>query len=108
MTNEEAYNFGKMWMEINDDSKNSKTYKFFELAVKTLEEQKTSKVLHELYQEIKEQYRVVFKHDSPDDWCVKWNECVDVCLNIIDKYMKDFAEENEQPLKLCRKDSETE
>ena len=41
MTKEEALEFGKMWLEINEDSKDSDTYAFFEMAVKALELTKT-------------------------------------------------------------------
>lgn len=43
--------------------------------------------LQEIRQEIKSQYRVVLKTDNPDDWWVKWNECVDECLKIIDTHI---------------------
>ena len=36
MTNKEAVDFGKMWIDMNKDSKDSNTYEFFELAVSTL------------------------------------------------------------------------
>lgn len=33
MTREEAIDFGKLWLDMNEDAKGSKTYEFFELAV---------------------------------------------------------------------------
>lgn len=39
MTKEEAIEFGEMWLEINEDSKNSNTYKFFQKAIKALEQE---------------------------------------------------------------------
>lgn len=39
MTREEAIEFGKMWLDFNDDSKDSTTYAFFELAIKALDHQ---------------------------------------------------------------------
>lgn len=39
MTNEEAIEFGNMWLEINEDCKDSSTYTFFQMAIKALEAQ---------------------------------------------------------------------
>lgn len=39
MTREDALEFGNMWLEINEDSKNSRTYKFFQMAIKALEQE---------------------------------------------------------------------
>lgn len=36
MTNEEAIGFGKMWLDLNADAKDSLTYKFFERALEGL------------------------------------------------------------------------
>lgn len=41
MTREEAIEFGKMWLEVKDDSKDSYTYRFFNFVVKALEQQPT-------------------------------------------------------------------
>jgi len=38
MTKEEAIEFGKMWLDVNEDSKHSRTYEFFELAIQALEQ----------------------------------------------------------------------
>ena len=37
MTREKAIAFGEMWLEINQDSKNSNTYDFFQMVVQALE-----------------------------------------------------------------------
>lgn len=39
MTKEEAIEFGEMWLEINEDSKNSNTYNFFQMTLKALEQE---------------------------------------------------------------------
>jgi len=39
MTNEEARDFGEMWLDVNEDTKDSDTYMFIELATKALEQQ---------------------------------------------------------------------
>lgn len=36
MTNEEVINFGEMWLDMNEDAKDSQTYEFFETALETL------------------------------------------------------------------------
>ena len=43
MTREEAIEFGNMWLEVNNDSQNSHTYKFFAKAVQALEQETVSK-----------------------------------------------------------------
>lgn len=37
MTREEAIEFGNMWLDMNEDAKDSNTYTFFQLAIKALE-----------------------------------------------------------------------
>ena len=39
MTREEAIEFGNMWLQINEDCKDSSTYAFFQMAIKALEQQ---------------------------------------------------------------------
>ena len=39
MTREEAIDFGKMWLELQEDSKGSSTYEFFKTAIKALEQE---------------------------------------------------------------------
>lgn len=39
MTREEAIEFGNMWLQINEDCKDSNTYAFFQMAIKTLEQE---------------------------------------------------------------------
>ncbi|MBR4377296.1 MAG: hypothetical protein IKP50_00200 [Bacilli bacterium] len=39
MTREEAIEFGNMWLQINEDCKDSSTYEFFQKATKALEEE---------------------------------------------------------------------
>ena len=34
MTNEEAIKFGNMWLELQEDSKDSSTYTFVQMAIK--------------------------------------------------------------------------
>lgn len=43
MTREEAIEFGKMWLQINEDCKDSSTYAFFQMAIKALEQETVSK-----------------------------------------------------------------
>ena len=46
-------------------------------------------VLDKIRAEIKGKYRVVLKGTPKDDWAVKWNDCIDEVLRIIDKYRKE-------------------
>ncbi len=39
MTREKAIEFGNMWLEINEDSKNSHTYAFFQMAIQVLQQE---------------------------------------------------------------------
>jgi len=39
MTREETIEFGNMWLEINEDSKDSNTYEFFRMAINTLKQE---------------------------------------------------------------------
>lgn len=36
--------------------------------------------------EIHGMYRVILKGTPKDDWAVRWNDCIDEVLQIIDKY----------------------
>ena len=37
-------------------------------------------------EEVKGNYRVILVNTSKDDWAVRWNECIEEVLDIIDKY----------------------
>lgn len=39
MTREEAIEYGQFWLDMNEDSKNSNTYAFFQMAIKALEQE---------------------------------------------------------------------
>ena len=39
MTREEAIEFGNMWLQINEDSKDSNTYTFFQMAIQALSQE---------------------------------------------------------------------
>ncbi len=39
MTREEAIDFGEMWLELNEDSKDSNTYEFFKIATQVLKQE---------------------------------------------------------------------
>jgi len=42
--------------------------------------------LDKIRAEIKGMYRVILKGTPKDDWAVRWNDCLDDVLEIIDKY----------------------
>lgn len=39
MTREEAIEFSKMWLELQEDCKNSNTYEFFKIAIEVLQQE---------------------------------------------------------------------
>lgn len=41
MTREEAIEFGKMWLELQEDCKDSNTYEFFKMAIEALQQEPT-------------------------------------------------------------------
>lgn len=41
MTREEAIEFGKMWLELQEDCKDSNTYEFFKIAIEALQQEPT-------------------------------------------------------------------
>lgn len=43
MSREEAIEFGKMWLQINEDAKDSDTYNFFKFSIEALEQEATAK-----------------------------------------------------------------
>ena len=45
-----------------------------------------NEILDKIRTEIKGKYRVILKGTPKDDWAVRWNDCVDEVLEIIDKY----------------------
>lgn len=61
MTREEAIEFGKMWLELHEDCKDSYTYEFFKMAIKALEQElckdavsrkEVKKIAKEMYLEV--------------------------------------------------------
>ena len=47
------------------------------------------KMLDKIKAEIKGKYRVILKGTPKDDWAVRWSDCVDEVLQIIDKYKEE-------------------
>lgn len=43
-------------------------------------------LLNKIRNELKGKYRIVLKDTPKDDWSIKWNECIDEVLEVIDKY----------------------
>lgn len=61
MTRKEAIEFGKMWLELHEDYKDSYTYEFFKKAIKELEQEpckdavsrkEVKKIAKEMYLEV--------------------------------------------------------
>ena len=53
MTREEAIEFGKMWLELQEDYKDSNTYEFFKIAIEALQQEHTytSEVAQKAYED---------------------------------------------------------
>ena len=51
-------------------------------------------VLNKIRAEIEGKYRVIFKDTPKDDWAVRWNQCIDEVLQVIDKYNLESEERN--------------
>ena len=51
-------------------------------------------VLDKIRAEINGMYRVILKDTPKDDWAVKWNDCLDEVLEIVDKYRSESEEHN--------------
>lgn len=49
-------------------------------------------VLDKVRAEIEGMYRVILKGTPKDDWAVRWNDCIDDVLQIINKYKKESEE----------------
>lgn len=77
MTREEAIEFGNMWLQINEDCKDSLTYTFFQMALKALEQEL---VLDKLRDEIDLDTKVQVKHYTNTD------AVIDAVLDVIDKH----------------------
>lgn len=66
-----------------------------EVIIKALERKS---VLDKIRTEIKGEYRIILKGTPKDDWAVRWNDCIDEVLQIIDKY-KDLRRKNDRTAK---------
>ena len=79
MTREEAIEFGNMWLELNEDAKDSSTYTFFQMAIKALEQEP---ILDKIRAEIEE------LNDAPPcfDTMFEYEYALEEVLAIIDKY----------------------
>ena len=61
MTREEAIEFGNMWLEMNEDCKDSSTYAFFHMAIKALKQEPCTNA-------ISRQAAINVAVDAADDW----------------------------------------
>ncbi len=53
------------------------------VAIKAIEQEP---ILDKVRAEINGMHRVILKGTPKDDWAVRWNDCLDEVLQIIDKY----------------------
>jgi len=54
--------------------------------------QPKTEVLDKIRAEIRGKYRVILKNIPKDDWAVKWNQCLDEVLQIMEKYTAESEE----------------
>lgn len=87
MTREGLINYGEMFLEVNNDSKNSNTYEFIEEAPKLFKQEDS--VLDKIKAEIKEWYWQADKQALAEDPCVV-DAMVDLFIRTIDKYKKEM------------------
>ena len=82
MTRKELINYGEVFLEVNNDSKNSNTYEFIEEALKLF---KRDSVLDKIKAEIKEWYWQADKQALAEDPCVV-DAMIDLFIRTINKY----------------------
>ena len=98
MTNEEAIKFGNMWLDMNQDAKDSNTYQFFIMAIKALEQKPCEDTVSKyLYEQIRWEREVAIKQlaDLGYELGEKIRECEDVinrndALKVINRYGTDI------------------
>lgn len=69
MTREEAIEFGKMWIELQEDYKDSNTYEFFKMAIEALQQEPTytSEVAQKAYEDGKKDDYIQRKIETIDE-----------------------------------------
>lgn len=82
MTREGLINYGEMFLEVNNDSKNSNTYEFIEEALKLF---KQESVLDKIKSEVESIDRYA-TNNGHDIWLRTPEEIKEEVFNIIDKY----------------------
>lgn len=82
MTKEEAIEFGNMWLEMNEDCKDSSTYAFFHMAIEALEQEP---ILDKIRAEFISLYPKNYAGE-PELGGVSCVFSLNKVLNIIDKY----------------------
>jgi len=73
----------EMWARHSGEEPHGRVYEEHKLILELLEQES---VLDNIRAEIKWKYRIVLKDTPKDDWAVRWNECIDEVLEVIDKY----------------------
>lgn len=84
MTREEAIEFGKMWLELQEDYKDSNTYEFFKMAIEALQQEPTytSEVAQKAYEDgkkdgyIQRKIETIAENDSRVD-CISRKAVID-------------------------------
>lgn len=74
---------------LNDCESESDMLEVFATAKEALEQES---ILDKIRNEIEGMYRVILKDTPKDDWAVRWNDCLDEALQVIDKYRTEGEE----------------
>lgn len=88
MTREQAkreIDFLDFYLQNHTNDYGEESHTAMRMAYQALEQQST---LDKIIAEINGMYRVILKGTPKDDWAVRWNDCLDEVLHIIDKYRK--------------------
>lgn len=91
MTREEAIRCLRVHSSTNGSGlcTDKQHYEAKQMAIEVLEQ---SPLLDKVRAEINGMYRVILKGTPKDDWAVRWNDCLDDVLQIIDKYREESEE----------------
>ena len=101
MTKEEAIRFGENILKVADNTTDADAIEFTKMAIEAFKQEPKTDELNKISAEINGMYRVILKGTPKDDWAVKWNDCVDEVLQIIDKYKTERKEDGATFNNLC-------
>ncbi len=87
MPREEAIEFGKMWLQINEDAKDSDTYNFFKFSIEALEQETASKEAYDHEYFLRKEFEIKI-----DELQRQLEEQVVKAESILDKIKEDVVQ----------------